>query len=112
MTLRIDGEWIDTEETIPVSNKYTGEVLGQMSVATRENVHQAVVAGQRAMATHLLRGCLERGQNSPTRCHVVAQHALSRSENVRHGAHASLNVPHWGADPVHILGWLPRTAWV
>ncbi|RIV23084.1 aldehyde dehydrogenase family protein [Alicyclobacillaceae bacterium I2511] len=54
MTLWIAGEWLETEEKISVSNKYTGELLGQVSVASREHVHQAVMAGQRAMAEHPL----------------------------------------------------------
>ena len=54
MTLWIDGAWIETENKLPVVNKYTGEILDYVSQATREQVHQAVEAGRRVMAEHPL----------------------------------------------------------
>lgn len=49
MSLWIAGEWIQTEEQSPVKNKFTGEVIGHTSNATREHIHTAVTAAQRAM---------------------------------------------------------------
>lgn len=49
MSLWINGEWLETKEKIPVVNKYTGEVITQVSAATREHIQLAVTAGQRAM---------------------------------------------------------------
>lgn len=49
MTLWIDGEWLETEEKIAVTNKFTGEVLANVSVATREHIQTAVKSAQKAM---------------------------------------------------------------
>lgn len=49
MTLWINGEWIETEEKMTILNKFTGEAFGQVSVATRDHISQAVEAAQRAM---------------------------------------------------------------
>ncbi|QSO47299.1 aldehyde dehydrogenase family protein [Alicyclobacillus mengziensis] len=54
MSLWIDGEWIDTEEKVPVLNKYTGEIIAHVSQATREHVRKAVEGAQRAMQEHPL----------------------------------------------------------
>ncbi|TBL79070.1 aldehyde dehydrogenase family protein [Paenibacillus thalictri] len=49
MSLLIDGTWIETEEQIKVYNKFNGEEIGQVSVASREQIRQAVASSQRAM---------------------------------------------------------------
>jgi acyl-CoA reductase-like NAD-dependent aldehyde dehydrogenase len=49
MSLFIDGEWMETPEKTPVLNKYTGEVIGHVSVATRDHIRQAVESGKKAM---------------------------------------------------------------
>ena len=49
MSLWINGEWIETEEKIPVTNKYTGEVLDHVSVATRQHIRNAVTSAKQAM---------------------------------------------------------------
>lgn len=49
MSLWINGEWMETEERIPVLNKYTGEVLAHVSTATKEHIQAAVAAAQKVM---------------------------------------------------------------
>ncbi|MDM5338622.1 aldehyde dehydrogenase family protein [Fictibacillus enclensis] len=47
LPLYIDGEYIKTEESIPVYNKYTNEVIASISKAGRQHIIQAVDAAQR-----------------------------------------------------------------
>ena len=54
MSLWINGEWLDTEEKIAVTNKFTGEKLAEVSVAQREHIHLAVQAAQQAMQSNPL----------------------------------------------------------
>lgn len=49
MTLWIAGEWIKTESQQPVLNKYTGEVITTVSVATRQHITDAVTSAKSAM---------------------------------------------------------------
>jgi len=42
--LYIDGEWVKTEQYIPVHHKYTGEVIAQIAKAERHHVTEAVEA--------------------------------------------------------------------
>lgn len=49
MSLLIDGKWIETDERITVFNKYNGEVIGQVSAASKEHIRQAVLSAQQAM---------------------------------------------------------------
>ncbi|QIA27641.1 aldehyde dehydrogenase family protein [Thermaerobacter sp. PB12/4term] len=46
--LFIDGHWVERDENLPVRNKYTGEVIGYVARATRDDVERAVTAAQRA----------------------------------------------------------------
>ncbi|MBT2692569.1 aldehyde dehydrogenase family protein [Bacillus sp. ISL-55] len=46
--LFINGEWIATEEKMPVLNKYTREPFASISVASEEHVNQAVEAAKTA----------------------------------------------------------------
>lgn len=54
MSLWINGEWLDTEEKIAVTNKFTGEKLAEVSVAQREHIHVAVQSAQQAMKSNPL----------------------------------------------------------
>ncbi len=49
MSLWINGEWLDTDEKIAVTNKFSGEVLTEVSVATQAHIHDAVQSAQKAM---------------------------------------------------------------
>ncbi len=49
MSILIDGEWIETGDRVPVTNKFTGEVIDHVSVAQRGHITQAVAAAKRAM---------------------------------------------------------------
>jgi acyl-CoA reductase-like NAD-dependent aldehyde dehydrogenase len=40
--LYINGQWVETEETIPVTHKYTGEVIATVAKAQRQHVEAAV----------------------------------------------------------------------
>jgi len=46
--LFIDGQWVDGGPLMEVKNKYTGEVIGALPTARREDVDAAVAAAQRA----------------------------------------------------------------
>lgn len=58
MEMLIDGGWVGAEEAVDVENPGTGEVLGQMPIASAEQVRKAVDAAQRgrkemaALAAH------------------------------------------------------------
>lgn len=49
MSLYIAGKWVETEEQMPVINKYSGEEIGRVSVAGRDHIRQAVDSAHRAM---------------------------------------------------------------
>ncbi len=42
--LFLQGEWVDTAETVPVSDKFSGEQIGEVSCASREQVDAAVAS--------------------------------------------------------------------
>ncbi|MFY0545954.1 aldehyde dehydrogenase family protein [Brevibacillus sp. H7] len=44
--LYINGRWVETGETIPVTHKYTGEVIASIAKARREHVEAAVTHAQ------------------------------------------------------------------
>lgn len=46
--LFIDGRWVDGGPLMGVTNKYTGEVIGTLPTARREDVDAAIAAAQRA----------------------------------------------------------------
>lgn len=46
-SLYIDGEWVNTEETIPVHHKYTKEVIATIAKAKRQHVTDAVTCAER-----------------------------------------------------------------
>ena len=46
--LFIDGQWVDGGPLIEVTNKYTGEVIGALPSARREEVDAALAAAERA----------------------------------------------------------------
>ncbi|MFD0871416.1 NADP-dependent glyceraldehyde-3-phosphate dehydrogenase [Chlamydia abortus] len=52
--LWINGQWTETGEKLEVRNKYTGEVMGTVSVAGKEHVDQAVSAALEAFRTNPL----------------------------------------------------------
>ncbi|GAX90184.1 aldehyde dehydrogenase family protein [Effusibacillus lacus] len=45
--LYIGGEWIETEESIPVYHKYSGKVIANIAKANREHVRDAVAKAQK-----------------------------------------------------------------
>jgi acyl-CoA reductase-like NAD-dependent aldehyde dehydrogenase len=49
LSIWVAGEWLETDEKITVTNKFTGEVMTQVSVATHEHIRKAVSSAQRAM---------------------------------------------------------------
>jgi succinate-semialdehyde dehydrogenase/glutarate-semialdehyde dehydrogenase len=49
--LLIDGTWTDGIETFPVTDKFTGDVIGHADRASREQVDAAVAAAGRSFAT-------------------------------------------------------------
>ena len=46
--LFIDGQWVGDGPLLEVTNKYTGEVIGALPIARREDVDAAIAAAQRA----------------------------------------------------------------
>ncbi|GIP31561.1 aldehyde dehydrogenase family protein [Paenibacillus sp. J2TS4] len=52
--LLINGQWLETGETLEVLNKFTGEAMGAVSVAGKEQVDQAVFAALKAFQTNPL----------------------------------------------------------
>lgn len=52
--LLIDGQWVDGAETFPVTDKYTGEVIGLADRASRQQVAAAVAAAHRSFEAHRL----------------------------------------------------------
>jgi len=46
--LFINGEWVETEDTYRIYNKYTGDVFSEVSIASPELVDKAVVAAAHA----------------------------------------------------------------
>jgi acyl-CoA reductase-like NAD-dependent aldehyde dehydrogenase len=46
--LFIDGEWLETEETHPIYNKYSGELFARVSKAGKREVERAVAAAETA----------------------------------------------------------------
>src|SRR5687767_5580778 len=46
--LYIDGQWIGGSEMMEVTNKYSGEIIGALPVATPEMIDQAIDAAERA----------------------------------------------------------------
>ncbi|MFM8319652.1 MAG: aldehyde dehydrogenase family protein [Chloroflexota bacterium] len=46
--LFIDGQWVDGGPLLEVRNKYTGEVIGALPTARREDLDAAIAAAQRA----------------------------------------------------------------
>ncbi|WP_312910231.1 aldehyde dehydrogenase family protein [Natronosalvus caseinilyticus] len=51
MSLHIESDWIETEETIPVRNKYDGTVIEEVSKATPADVADAIAAAREATET-------------------------------------------------------------
>jgi acyl-CoA reductase-like NAD-dependent aldehyde dehydrogenase len=52
--LLIDGKWVDGRETFPVTDKFSGDVIGHADRATREQVDAAVAAAHRSFETRRL----------------------------------------------------------
>ena len=52
--LYINGEWLSTNETMKVANKFTQEVIGEVAVAEQKDVDAAIVAANEAMANRPL----------------------------------------------------------
>lgn len=50
----MQGEWVQTSETIPVFDKFSGEKIGEASRASREQVDAAVAAAARSFHEHSL----------------------------------------------------------
>ncbi len=46
--LYINGEWLSTNETMKVANKFTQEVIGEAAVAEQKDVDAAIVAANEA----------------------------------------------------------------
>lgn len=51
MSIHIESEWIQREETIPVRNKFDGSVVDEVTKATPEDVRQAIRAANDAVET-------------------------------------------------------------
>ena len=52
--LLIGGDWVDGVESFPVTNKYSGEVIGHADRASRDQVDAAVAAADASFRTHRL----------------------------------------------------------
>ena len=52
--LFVDGRWVDGETTFVLKDKYSGDVLGEVARASREQVASAVGAAKRAFQTRVL----------------------------------------------------------
>jgi acyl-CoA reductase-like NAD-dependent aldehyde dehydrogenase len=50
--LYIDGKWVDGKETLPVIDKYTGETIGQVPVASKEMTDRAIGAAHAAFPSY------------------------------------------------------------
>ncbi len=50
--LLVDGKWIEEKETMPVIDKYTGETIGTVPVASRETVGKAITAAHEAFPSY------------------------------------------------------------
>ena len=46
--LFIDGQWVEGGSLMEVKNKYTGEIVGSLPTARREDLDAAIAAAQRA----------------------------------------------------------------
>ncbi|HMP05193.1 MAG TPA: aldehyde dehydrogenase family protein, partial [Lacipirellulaceae bacterium] len=57
----VDGRWVNAAETCGVENPATGEIIGEVPVASAPDVSQAVVAAQRAQREWGRRPAVERG---------------------------------------------------
>ncbi len=52
--LYINGEWLTTNEKMKVYNKFTQEVIGELTVAGQQDVDAAIQAANEAMANRPL----------------------------------------------------------
>lgn len=52
--LLIDGEWLDGVGVTPVLDKFSGDVLGQVAAASRDQVNAAVASARRSFAANPL----------------------------------------------------------
>ena len=50
--LLVAGEWIEDSSTLPVIDKYTGEVIGNVPVASRDTVERAISAAHAAFPSY------------------------------------------------------------
>ena len=50
--LLVDGKWIEEKETMPVIDKYTGETIGVVPVASRETVEKAIASAHEAFPAY------------------------------------------------------------
>jgi acyl-CoA reductase-like NAD-dependent aldehyde dehydrogenase len=50
--LYIDGKWVDGKETLPVIDKYTGETIGLVPVASKEMTDRAIGAAHAAFPSY------------------------------------------------------------
>ena len=54
--LLIDGSWVEGPETFPVTDKFSGEVIGHADRASREQVNAAVAAADASFRTNRIDG--------------------------------------------------------
>src|SRR5262245_63922187 len=52
--LLIGGDWVDGVESFPVSDKYSGDLIGHADRASRDQVDAAVAAAEASFRTHRL----------------------------------------------------------
>jgi acyl-CoA reductase-like NAD-dependent aldehyde dehydrogenase len=50
--LLVDGKWIEDRDSMPVIDKYTGETIGTVPVASRETVEKAIAAAHAAFPSY------------------------------------------------------------
>jgi len=80
-TLLIGGQWQGAEETMDVTNPYTGELIQQVSCATTEHVEQALVGARKG---------LEINRQLPTYRRAELLHAVAQKVGVRKEFFANL----------------------
>jgi succinate-semialdehyde dehydrogenase / glutarate-semialdehyde dehydrogenase len=76
----LDGKWIETGDTIHITNPATGEVFAQVAAVNRDQVRSALEAAQAALPLWRAMTAKERG----ALLHRVADEIRRRSEEIAH----------------------------
>jgi acyl-CoA reductase-like NAD-dependent aldehyde dehydrogenase len=73
MSLHIESNWIDTDETIEVINKYDGSVIDEVSKATPDDVDDAIAAARDGTETMRTMPAYERAEILQTTADLIEE---------------------------------------